>query len=103
LSPADAELFGTTLALAQQPTLRLDEQLAVFGSTSRQWLLLVVLVRGVCPGTRRRGRSRRRRSGRRGRTSRGSLGSSSEVAAGGGRRSFLTTMAEIDPVQGGLS
>jgi DNA-binding MarR family transcriptional regulator len=43
------ELFGRVFVLFQQLTRRVDEVLAPLGLTSRQWLLLVVLVRGF-PG-----------------------------------------------------
>ena len=45
LSDTDVELFGSLLAFAQRLTLRVDEQLASFRLTSRQWLLLAVLAR----------------------------------------------------------
>lgn len=45
VSSTDAELFGSVLALTQQLTLRVEKQLAPFGLTSRQWLLLAVLAK----------------------------------------------------------
>lgn len=45
------ELFGRVFVLFQQLTRRVDDVLAPLGLTSRQWLLLVVLVRGF-PGVR---------------------------------------------------
>lgn len=43
------ELFGRLFVLFQQLTRRVDDVLAPLGLTSRQWLLLVVLVRAF-PG-----------------------------------------------------
>jgi DNA-binding MarR family transcriptional regulator len=41
----DAELFGSLFVLIQNLTHRADRELARFGLTSRQWLLLAVLSR----------------------------------------------------------
>lgn len=46
---AEAELFGTLFVLGQHLTRHTDEALAGYGVTSRQWLLLAVLVRAL-PG-----------------------------------------------------
>ncbi|MEN1976436.1 MarR family winged helix-turn-helix transcriptional regulator [Cellulomonas olei] len=45
----EAELFGTLFVLGQHLTRHTDEALTGYGVTSRQWLLLAVLVRGF-PG-----------------------------------------------------
>lgn len=44
LTATDVELFGSILAFTQQLTDRMEEQLAPFGLTSRQWLLLAMLT-----------------------------------------------------------
>ncbi len=43
VTPTDVQLFGSVVAFTQQLTRRVDEHLAPFGLTSRQWLLLAVL------------------------------------------------------------
>lgn len=45
LTATDTELFGSAVAFAQQLMRRVDEHLAPFRLTSRQWLLLAVLAR----------------------------------------------------------
>jgi DNA-binding MarR family transcriptional regulator len=49
LSDTDVELFGSLFVLMQQLTLRVEERLASFGLTSRQWLLLGVIEKAF-PG-----------------------------------------------------
>lgn len=49
LSDTDVELFGSLFVLMQQLTLRVEERLAPFGLTSRQWLLLGVIEKAF-PG-----------------------------------------------------
>lgn len=46
----EAELFGALFVLGQHLTRHADEALTPYGVTSRQWLLLAVLVRAF-PGT----------------------------------------------------
>lgn len=47
---AEADLFGTLFVLGQHLTRHTDEALAGYGVTSRQWLLLAVLVRAFPDG-----------------------------------------------------
>lgn len=49
LSDTDVELFGSLFVLMQQLTSRVEERLASFGLTSRQWLLLGVIEKAF-PG-----------------------------------------------------
>ncbi len=49
LTDTDVELFGSLFVFMQRLTLRVEERLATFELTSRQWLLLGVLETGF-PG-----------------------------------------------------
>lgn len=49
LTETDTDLFGSLFVFTQQLTLRVEERLAQFGLTSRQWLLLGVLEKAF-PG-----------------------------------------------------